>query len=473
MRFSMVCYAGLPSVAMRQVEGLLTSPRSSARHHFSATDVERFFLAAEPWPAERSLSHLLEGCPVCSERATDLWSRRVPPALPTTCESSEDEPSETAFAEMYARVAPRVRTAQSGLAAERAEARRLLLRLLAHPPQRQLVVVGNSRRHHTWGLCELLLDEAWSNRFKDPRRTESLARLAVAVSAELPEERYGRELTIDLRARCLIALANGQRILGTFPEAVSGFEEARKLLDSGTGDVLEKAYWHDMRASLRSSMSEFRAAEHEVGLAARIYYEAGERHALGNALVKRAAITEELAEVERSIVLGRAGVELVDPALDLSVLLVGWLNLTRSLHSLGRHRDALAALARARPAYVQSGDRTTFLRFQWLEGSVAGALGRFEQAEGCLLETRDGFLELGIVLDAAVVCLDLALVLGQQGRNAEVIELASEMISIFEAHGARVDALSALILLRRAAERKRLDEVFLRRLRSRLREARS
>jgi tetratricopeptide (TPR) repeat protein len=446
----------------------LTSPDPSGRQHLSAVELERLFLAEDPWPGNRSVSHLLEDCPICSERASAIWARWSSAALVAGGDSPASAAACGDLDAIIARVLPKVRSAQTDFAAECAEAKRLLPRLLAHPLQRQLMLVSNSRRYHTWALCELLLEQAWSQRFKDPRQTEALARLAIAVSEELPEHRYGTELSRDLRARCWIGLANGRRILGEFREAASALEEARKLLEGGTGSLLEKAHWHDLRASLRRALGELRAAERDIGFAAKIYYETGQRHALGTALIKRAAISEELGEVERSIVLGKAGVELVDAERDPSVLLVGWLNLIRSLHSLGRHRDALAALGRARPVYAVSGDRTTFLRFQWLEGSIAAALGRDDQAEGCLRETRDGFIELEIVLDAAVVCLDLALVLSRQGRNAEVITLATEMIAIFEARGTRTEALTALILLQQAAKRESLSQKVLEGLRSRL-----
>ena len=333
--------------------------------------------------------------------------------------------------------------------------------------------VANSRRYQTWGMCELLLAEAWGSRFREPRRTEALCRVAVAASAALPIERYGRALTSDFQARCWIGLANGRRILADFRGAQAALVEAQRFLAAGTGNPLEKAGWLDIRASLLVAQHKHREAEECIGRAIRIYVQLGEKHALGSALIKRAKVCEAIEQNDRAIVLSRYGLELVEPERDPSLVLGGWLNLICCLHAAGRERDALAALAQSRPLYLRSDDRSTVLRFQWLEGLIAASLGRDEQAEGCLRGAREGFIQLGVALQAGEVALELAGLLCRQGRTAEVRALATETIALFESLEIRREALAAFILLRQAAERDRVTEALLRRLGNSLREPRA
>jgi tetratricopeptide (TPR) repeat protein len=381
--------------------------------------------------------------------------------------------AERSFDEVFDRVQGKVLRAQADFEGEKAEARWLLSRLLGQPLERQLILAANSRRYQTWGMCELLLAEAWGSRFREPRRTEALCRVAVAASNALPIERYGRALTSDFQARCWIGLANGRRILADFRGAQAALVEAQRFLAAGTGNPLEKAEWLDIRASLLVAQHKHREAEECIGRAIRIYVQLGEKHALGSALIKRAKICEAIEQHNRAIVLSRFGLELVEPEREPSLVLGGWLNLICCLHAAGRERDALAALAQSRPLYLRSDDRSTVLRFQWLEGLIAASLGRDEQAEGCLREARDGFIQLGVALAAGEVSLELAGLLCRQGRTAEVRALAVEMIALFESLETRQESLAAFLLLRQAAERDRVTEALLRRLGAALREPRA
>jgi len=453
----------------------LTLGTRASPPHPSAIEVREFFLS--PWvPASdcAAVAHLLDRCPVCADLTAALWAGRSSAADgdggggvgPTRFPSR----SERALDRVFERVQGNVVQAQADFAKEMGDAQRLFSRLLEQPLERQLILATNSRRYQTWSMCELLLNEAWSSRFKDPRCTEALCRVAVAASAGLPVERHGRAPTCDLQARCWLGLANGRRILADFRGAQTALVQAQRLLAAGTGNPVERAGWFDIRASLLFAQRKFREAEECVGRAIRLYFEFGDKHALGSALIKRGIICEAIEQADRAIVLTRAGLELVDLERDPSFVLGAWLNLTHALHSAGRDRDALAALTQSRPLYLRSDDRTTVLRFQWLEGSIAVALGRDEQAEGCLRETRDGFVQLELAQEAALVSLDLAALLYRRGRTAEVCSLAAQMIAIFESLETRQEALAAFILLRQAAERGHVTEALLQQIGARLRE---
>jgi len=66
--------------------------------------------------------------------------------------------------------------------------------------------------------------------------------------------------------------------------------------------------------------------------------------------------------------------------------------------------------------------------------------------------------------DAALVTLELAVLLAEQGRTAEVKELAGETAAIFKAQGVERERLGALVLFRQAADAERLTAALARQL---------
>lgn len=69
-----------------------------------------------------------------------------------------------------------------------------------------------------------------------------------------------------------------------------------------------------------------------------------------------------------------------------------------------------------------------------------------------LEQVRQAFADEEIAYDAALVSLDLALLLLPEGRTAEVRELAEAMMWIFEPEGVPENALAALSVFCQAAK---------------------
>ena len=207
---------------------------------------------------------------------------------------------------------------------------------------------------------------------------------------------------------------------------------------------------------MRIYQGRYDEAERLIDQALSLYRRAGDLNAVGRALIDKGVVRGSLGDPEGEIALIREGLELVDAAAEPKVVALAWHNLIFALHDLDRNREALALLGRARPLYVRLSDRALLIRFQWLEGNIAAALGRLEQAEGCLREVRNGWAELEQAKDAALAALDLANVLARQGRHGEVRELAAEMIAIFRSRQIAAETLAAMVLFQRAAESEQL-----------------
>jgi len=117
------------------------------------------------------------------------------------------------------------------------------------------------------------------------------------------------------------------------------------------------------------------------------------------------------------------------------------------------------------------GKKLNTLRVRWLEGLVAAGLGRTEEAVAALEEVRREFAARGIAFDTALVSLDLAVIYLGQGRTAEVKALAAEMVAIFRAQRVQQEALAAVLVFQKAADRERATIEQARRLAGYLRQA--
>jgi hypothetical protein len=100
--------------------------------------------------------------------------------------------------------------------------------------------------------------------------------------------------------------------------------------------------------------------------------------------------------------------------------------------------------------------KADLLRVRWIEARVDLGLGRLEEAENALRRILALFVEESLVVDAALVTLDLAALLLRARRTAEIPELVQEIVPVFQTLQIRREALAALLVLQQAAEAERL-----------------
>jgi len=118
--------------------------------------------------------------------------------------------------------------------------------------------------------------------------------------------------------------------------------------------------------------------------------------------------------------------------------------------------DAAAGLRQAQALAERLGQEVDLLRVEYLSGIVAAGTGQAEEAEETFERVRRGFAthEPPLAHYYAVVSLDLALLLLEQGRTSEVRSLAEQMAWIFCSQGVEREALAALRIFCDAAKRE-------------------
>jgi tetratricopeptide (TPR) repeat protein len=295
-----------------------------------------------------------------------------------------------------------------------------------------------------------LLAESQASRYQNPLRMIYLAELAQAAVHRLDPLKIGPEAVADTDARVWTELGNAYRLAGLLDRAEMAFEEAVDALERGSGEPLLAAQIADRFASLLAHRRRFPEALALLDRLAAFYAAQGEPHLAGRALIARGAYTENAGDPETAIRYTVGGLERIEPERDATLLLTAVHNLVWSATDLGLDSVVEEFLPRIRPLY--GSDRLNGLRLRWLEGRLAAATGRAADAEAAFGDARAGFAESRLIFPASLVTIDLALLLAQAGRRAEIIPLAEEVLASFSALQVGREAILALLLLRRACE---------------------
>jgi tetratricopeptide (TPR) repeat protein len=118
---------------------------------------------------------------------------------------------------------------------------------------------------------------------------------------------------------------------------------------------------------------------------------------------------------------------------------------------LGRHAVAAERLPELRRIVLERGDRLDLTRIGWLAGRIAAGLGHRDEARAAFGQARQEFADRGLGYDTALLSLEIAVLHLEEGRTAEVAELAAETLQVFRAQTVHREALAALQLFCRAA----------------------
>jgi tetratricopeptide (TPR) repeat protein len=342
--------------------------------------------------AQRGLDRILEhvaSCAKCRERLARKRRQR---------EEGETPALGPAFDVLARR--------QAALERERSEAPGLFGSLVALAPGQQLLLLRNSHRFKTWGLFELLIERGKEETFSDSRHAERLLHLALQVADDLSPASYGRELIEDLRARTWGYIANARRCRTELTASEEAFGEAFSRLRRGTGDPLEQAILFDLQASLRRTQRRIGESLRLSQRAVSVFRTMGQTQAVSKCLVNSAISQAETGDFDRSIQNLYSALPLIDPDREPRLALCAFYNLATDLKIAGRFLEARGALLKARTLFKRFPEKKNHRL--WLEGNIAGSMGRRDAAEAALQQAIDGFLSAEAPELAELVACDLS-----------------------------------------------------------------
>jgi tetratricopeptide (TPR) repeat protein len=416
----------------------------TAEDHSERAELARFLAGELAEEERRAVAAHLFRCPRCEGRLLEMLPERPRGTVTPAYRGLVQRVWKEARAEMESRT--------SHVERERAAAEELWHALADLPAAERQSAVAAEPRYASLGLFELLLDQARQIIFEQPREAEERLALALAVARGLDPDRYGRGSVEAAHARAWAFLANARRVLGDFRAAEEGFERAEEHLFRSWLDPLDEALILELKALLRRGQRRFAEAFELIEEALALYREINEPHLQGRALITKGLLFQYADDPKAAVECLRRGLFLIDSRQEPRLLLVAHHNLIHCLNDSGRHAEAAALIAEARPLWATLGRRLDLVRLAWMEAKVAQGLGRPEESERLLVEVRDELVTAGLAYDAALASLDLAALYVRSGRVAASKRLAAEMLPIFRSREVHREALAALIVFQRAAE---------------------
>jgi transcriptional regulator with XRE-family HTH domain/tetratricopeptide (TPR) repeat protein len=332
---------------------------------------------------------------------------------------------------------------------DRREAAALWARLQGMTPEQRRLVVENAREFQLWSLAERLCHESEEAASDRADRALELARLAHQVAKLAPG---GKAWRSRLEGYTLGFLANAQRVSGDLPGAEATFARAWKLWEAGVGsDQGLLAEWRllDREASLLRERRRFGDALDRLHRA----LSTAPRQLAARILMNQAVLLEQMGEAELAIEALRKAAPLVDERQDPRLPCVLRFNLIVNLCHLGRYTEAEVLLPEVQKLALALRKELDLVRVVWLKGKITAGLERGEEARAAFEQVRRDFTTREMAYDCALVTLELAALLLEQGHTREVRTLAEEMLWIFRTQGVHREALAALQVFCDAARR--------------------
>jgi tetratricopeptide (TPR) repeat protein len=408
--------------------------------HLDATALERLLATDRTTEQNEQLFHLLAVCPRCREVGGWLLELHQAKALP-----------------------PHFGPVDAALARSRAEAPRLLEELASLDHQDRLARLHADPRFLSWGLCELLVQRSREAASEQTLEAIHLAELAVHMADMIPEgDPFEDRWLYQLRSLAWAGLSNARRVQGDLSEAERCSEQADSWWGAGTvgsDDALGyEPVLLDLKASLRRAQRRFPEALELHDRAVHLFLEGEpdhrDPHLAGRTLINKASVLIEAGDTDSGILTLKKANGLIDPDRDPRLLLCVRHNLVDTLARAGRYREAADLLPGVQELAALHGSALDRVRLDWVEARISAGLGDHEHARMLLTHIRETFLADGNPFDAALADLDLAISYLEEGRTAEVRDLAEEMVTVFRNLDISREALAALLLFQESARQE-------------------
>jgi tetratricopeptide (TPR) repeat protein len=356
------------------------------------------------------------------------------------------------------------------IAEEKASAADLLAELLALSTTERELVVAVEPRFQIYSLASHTLQQCGKAVFHDPVTARELARLAHIISEQVdPRTCGGTAALADLQAYSLAMEGNAFRVSGDLDSALKLFAEARRIQEKGGADPDLAARIDHLEASLRRELRQYDTALRLLDRARKTFSALQDHDQKARTIINRSNVFLVKGDFDEAIATLRGALD------STSSPELAWTlrhNLVEILALSGRPREAAELFEETRPFYREHTDPLTACRRIWMEGLIARELGEdLDRAAELLKEAATRLAEHGYSLDAALAGLDLVAVYAKQGQNAEVLQVASDLIQLFRTCKAHPEALAAFILVHQAAEKQAVNLSLLSQAASRVKRA--
>jgi tetratricopeptide (TPR) repeat protein len=315
-------------------------------------------------------------------------------------------------------------------------------------------------------LIDAVCSESRKVAAHDARRALGLARLARQLAELAPGTTDWRSA---IQSKAWAFEANALRVMPDLQAAESAFAAAWEVRQrAGQMGELVFPEWRllDLEASLRCDQRRIRLALDLQDRALR----AAPPEARGLVLLNKAFTLEQAGQSHAALSILADAMPLVDATNEPRLRMGVRFNTVVNLWRLRRLDEAEASLSELHAMVVDLRNDYDLVRFDWLAARIAASRGRHEEALTLYGHVRSRLRPHGNANDAALVCLEMAVLFLEEGRSAEVASLAqdTDMLWMLKAPEMRTEALSALRLFRDAAARLSVTAEMVQTLRDRI-----
>lgn len=313
----------------------------------------------------------------------------------------------------------------------------------------RLAVVRVAWEFQHWALVERLCEESVAEASRDLKKATALATLAQEVA-----ERVRGPVWWCNRARgyAIAHIANISRVGGNLKSAEALLEQANRLWQAGAdpGKVFDPGRLLDLKGALRRAQRRFEEALSllEQSTPVSRYPE--------RSLIMKAFTLEIMGEYERAIQVLLEAKPLVKQREDPRATYMLLFNLAVNYCHLGHYVEAAELSKQVRNLASDLGDEIFLSRVTWLDGRIAAGTGHTPQALFLLEQAQREFGFRGMWYDVALAVMEIATLLLENNRLAEVKVLCEELKKMFDSEGIHAEALAALQLFKEASDREEI-----------------
>jgi tetratricopeptide (TPR) repeat protein len=380
----------------------------------------RELLADLPAGHELYLVHLAN-CTTCQERLTSSLAEPERPSSRNTSYTGLFTRLEEDTAQLIEKAGQRVDEAQA-----------LLAQLLSHPRDQQHKALRETRFQSRF-LLEVLLDQSQTAVPRDPENAVSLAGLASHLAARLQRIAPDDEDLALLFVRAESLAGNAHRLGGRWAEAETALGRADHGLAFCWGQSCEEAAFWRALGLLRWEQGRLSRAEGHLRQSARLFGELELSQEQAASRILLGLLYLERDRPDRAVRLLQAGRAILDPGIRPWLAVRAGLSAAIGLADLHQVELACTALEESWRLYARVQDEREVVRISWLEGKLFARVGQHDQAEQLLDATRRNLRSECSFPEAAVCSLDLAVLLAQVGRSAELRRLVEDLEATFSA----------------------------------------
>lgn len=327
------------------------------------------------------------------------------------------------------------------------QAAQLLPHLKDATESQRSTVVKLTPRLQTWACAEWAAEASVRAASRDLEEAGAWARLAVEIAEHVRGPEGWKNRVMGFAAA---HAANVLRTACDFKAAEAAFGPAKRLWLTGSDpdQILDPGRLFDLEASLRREQRRFTEALDLLEKAVHLSrYPA-------RTLVSKGFTLEVMGEYEQAVAALLEAEARIDRHAEPRLWYQQQFNLAVNYCHLERYSEAGRLVQPVRGIATELRDQIFLNRVTWLEGRLAAGMGRTTEALRLLGRAQEGFATLKMWYDVALALLEVAALLLDQRRTAEVKALVPALGEVFRSQAVHREALVALRLFQEATEQE-------------------